>query len=436
MRKRARMLWHLLPSGLLFVAGTAAAQTRTAITGQVTDSSAQQPIAGAEVVIVGAGGATLHGARTDAAGRYVLSNLTAGDQIVRVRFVGYAPKERTVAVRDGITTTADFALTPRSLQLDQVVITGTGGVVQKRAIGNVVETLKATDVLEVAPARTVDQLVGARTPGVIVLPASGQVGTGAQVRIRGASSLSLSTDPIVYIDGVRMNSDPAQGPVQRGGGGASRLNDVNPEDIESIEIIKGPAAATLYGTEASNGVIQIITKRGRSGAAHWDFSTRQGSNWLQNPEGRAGLLYGKIPTTGAASACTPGTAGCEIFNSTCGGVACQIAGFNLYQYDAGTGHKPVFDNGRNQGYIASLNGGTDANRYYLSGAYDDDIGVVSWNWDKKFTGRANVDVQANDKLRLTGNIGYIRDRARLAQGSIDTDPFSQLVWGTPLTANP
>jgi TonB-linked SusC/RagA family outer membrane protein len=429
------MLWHLLPAGLLLFAGTAAAQTRTAITGQVTDSSAQQPLAGAEVVIVGAGGATVHGARTDAAGRYVLSNLTAGEQIVRVRFVGYAPKERTVLVRDGLTTTADFALTPRSLQLDQVVITGTGGVVQKRAIGNVVETLKATDVLEVAPARTVDQLVGARTPGVIVLPSSGQVGTGAQVRIRGASSLSLSTDPIVYIDGVRMNSDPAQGPVQRGGGGASRLNDVNPEDIESIEIIKGPAAATLYGTEASNGVIQIITKRGRSGAAHWDFSTRQGSNWLQNPEGRAGLLYGKIPATGVGSACTSGTAGCEIFNSTCGGVACQIAGFNLYQYDAATGHKPVFDNGRNQGYIASLNGGTDANRYYLSGAYDDDIGVVSWNWDKKFTGRANVDVQANDKLRLTGNIGYIRDRARLAQGSIDTDPFSQLVWGTPLTAN-
>ena len=432
MRKRARMLWHLLPGGLLFLAGTAAAQTRTAITGQVTDSSAQQPIVGAEVVIVGANGATLHGARTDGAGRYVLSNLTPGDAVVRVRFVGYAPKERTVTVREAVTTTADFALTPRSLQLDQVVITGTGGIVQKRAVGNKVETIPATDVLEVAPARTVDQLVGQRSPGVIVLPSSGQVGTGAQIRVRGAGTLSLSTDPIIYIDGVRMNNDPAQGPVQRGGGGASRINDIDPENIESIEIIKGPAAATLYGTEASNGVVQIITKRGRTGQAHWDFSTRQGTNWMQNPEGRAGYLYGRLPAN-TPNPCTGPS--CETFSSTCGGVACQIVGFNLYQYNVESGNKPIFQNGRTQGYIASLNGGTDANRYYLSGSYDDDVGVVSWNWDKKFNGRANVDVQANDKLRLQGSVGYIRDRARLAQQAIDIDPFSNLVWGTPLTAN-
>jgi TonB-linked SusC/RagA family outer membrane protein len=432
MSKRARILWYLVPTALLFLGRTATAQTgRTAIAGQVTDSSANQPLAGAEVVIVGDNGATVRGARTDASGRYVLANLTPGAQRLRVRFVGYAPKEQTVAVREGVTTTADFALTPRSLQLDQVVITGTGGAVQKRAVGNVVETLKATDVLEVAPARTVDQLVGARTPGVIVLPGSGQVGTGAQIRIRGASSLSLSNDPIIYIDGVRMNSDAAQGPVQRGGGGASRINDIDPENIESIEIIKGPAAATLYGTEASNGVVQIITKRGRPGAAHWDFSTRQGSNWLQNPEGRAGYLYGKVPAAG--NPCTG--AGCTVFSSTCSGAPCQIVGFNLYRYQTDNGFKPIFQTGRNSGYVASLNGGSEANRYFLSSSYDDDVGIVSWNWDKKFNGRANVDVQANNKLRLQGSIGYIRDRARLAQQAIDIDPFSNLVWGTPLTAN-
>ena len=433
MRKRARLLWHLLPGCLLLVAETAAAQSRTAITGQVTDSSAQQPIAGAEVVIVGAGGATLHGARTDAAGRYVLSNLTAGDVLVRVRFVGYAPKERTIAVREGVTTTADFALTPRSLQLDQVVITGTGGAVQKRAVGNVVETVKATEVVQTAAPRTVDQLVGGRTPGVIVMPSSGQVGTGPQLRIRGASSLSLSNDPIIYIDGVRMNSDvqPVVGGLQRGGGGPSRINDIDPENIESIEIIKGPAAATLYGTEASNGVVQIITKRGRAGQSRWDFSTRQGTMWLQNPEGRAGYLYGKVPAAG--NPCTD--SGCTVFSSTCSGAPCQIVGFNLYQYDVAHGNEPIFQNGRTQGYVASLSGGSQANSYFLSSSYDDDVGVVSWNWDKKFNGRANVDVQANDKLRLSGSVGYIRDRARLAQGAIDIDPFSNLVWGTPLTVN-
>src|SRR5689334_22880208 len=315
MRKRGRILWYALPCAVLFVARPGAAQTRTTISGQVTDSSAQQPVAGAEVVLLGADGAIVRGTRSDAAGRYVLANVPAGPQRVRARFVGFAPKERTVTVAEGSSTVLDFPLTPRSLQLDQVVITGTGGAVQKRAIGNVVETVQAPEVMETAPVRTVDQLVGSRTAGVIVLPSSGQVGTGAQVRIRGASSLSLSNDPIVYIDGVRMNSDAAQGPVQRGGGGASRLNDIDPEDIESIEIIKGPAAATLYGTDASNGVIQLSTKRGRNGSPHWEFSTRQGTNWLGNPEGRAGRLYGKIPS-GSTTACDADVGGCQVHSST------------------------------------------------------------------------------------------------------------------------
>jgi TonB-dependent SusC/RagA subfamily outer membrane receptor len=231
------------------------------------------------------------------------------------------------------------------------------------------------------------------------------VGTGAQIRVRSVGSLSLATDPIVYIDGVRMDANTAQGPTQRGGAGASRLNDINPEDIESIEIIKGPAAATLYGTEASNGVVQIITKRGSNSAPHWDFTTRQGTNWLANPEGRAGLLWSKDSTGKAVS-------------------------FNLYRYSIDHGTGAIFSKGRNQGYSGNLHGGNDITRYYLSSSYDDDGGVVSWNWDKKFGGRANIDIEANKKLRIEGSLGYIRDRIRLAQnGSINPDPFSNLVWG-------
>jgi TonB-dependent SusC/RagA subfamily outer membrane receptor len=332
--------------------------------------------------------------------------------------LGYALKELTLALRDGETATADFALVPRSTQLDQVVITGTGGVVQRRAVGNVIESINAAEVLEVAPVRSVEQLIGARTPGVIVLPATGQVGTGAQLRVRSVGSLSLSNDPIIYIDGVRMDANTSRGPAQRGGAGASRLNDVNPEDIESIEIIKGPAASTLYGTEASNGVVQIITKRGRTGRARWDFSTRQGTNWLANPEGRAGLLYACTATSCLESA---------------GAARGQVISFNLYRHEIENGNGPIFRNGRTQGYIGALSGGTDANRYYLSAAYDNDVGVVPWNWDKKFTARANIDAQAGSKLRLQGSVGHIRDRIRFAQGAIDIDPFSNLVWGTPRT---
>jgi TonB-dependent SusC/RagA subfamily outer membrane receptor len=211
------------------------------------------------------------------------------------------------------------------------------------------------------------------------------------------------------IDGVRMDAGASRGPGQRGGFGANRLNDISPEDIESIEVIKGPAAATLYGTEASNGVIQIITKRGRSGRAQFALMTRQGTNWLQNPEGRAGMLYMPNPAGG------------------------EPIGFNLYKHEIENGRGPIFQTGRNEGYQGSITGGTDASRYYVSATYDDDVGVVSWNWDRKFAFRTNLDVLANDKLRFQGSLGHIRDRIRLAQNDIATDPFSQLVWGTPRT---
>lgn len=412
MSKRTVTWRHLIPLAALLWGGPVAAQGASAtISGQVSDSTARSPLVGVEVFIVASGAtAPTRGARTGTNGRYTITAVPAGTFTLRVRFVGYAPKEQSVTVRDGENVSADFVLVQRSTVLDQVVITGTAGLTQRRAVGNVIESIAADSVLQIAPARSVEQLIGSRTPGMVVLPSSGQVGTGAQLRVRSVGSLSLSNDPIIYIDGVRMDANVSRGPVQRGGGGASRLNDVNPEDIESVEIIKGPAASTLYGTEASNGVVQIITKRGKSGKARFDFMTRQGTNWLANPEGRAGLLFGKD-------------------------AAGNLISFNLYQHELETGHGPIFTNGRNEGYQMSVNGGSEANRFYLSGAYDDDVGIVWWNWDKKFTGRANVDVQANDKLRIQASVSHIRDRVRLAQQAINIDPFSNLVWGSIGTMN-
>jgi len=404
MLHRKVVRWMPLVIAAFFVGRATHAQTGR-ITGQVTDTVGGRPMAGVEIQVVVAGERAQFGVRTDAAGKYTLGAAPAGTVRLRARIFGFAPKERTVTVTAGQTITVDFALSQRSIQLDQVVVTGTGGAVERRAVGNVIESINANEVLKTSAPRSVEQLIGARTPGVMVLPATGQVGTGAQIRVRSVGSLSLATDPIVYIDGVRMDANTSQGPTQRGGAGASRLNDINPEDIESIEIIKGPAAATLYGTEASNGVVQIITKRGSNSAPHWDFTTRQGTNWLANPEGRAGLLWSKDSTG-------------------------QVVSFNLYRYAIDHGTGAIFSDGHNHGYSGNLHGGNDITRYYLSTSYDDDGGVVAWNWDKKFGGRANIDVEANKKLRIEGSLGYIRDRIRLAQnGSINPDPFSNLVWG-------
>ncbi len=292
--------------------------------------------------------------------------------------------------------------------LDAVVVTGTAGGTQTRAIGNVISTVNADSILAIAPVGNVNQLVGQRTAGVMMLPGTGQVGTGSAVRIRGNSSLSLSNEPIVYIDGVRMDSDATRGPGQRGGANVSALNDIHPDDIASIEIIKGPAAATLYGTEASNGVIQIITKRGLTGAPQFDVSTRTGLNWLWNPEGRTGMRYMLDPAN-------PG----------------QVIGLNVYENERINGTGAIFGYGLLQSYSANIRGGSEAVRYFVSASRNDDVGVVDWNWDKQNAIRANVEMELSDKVQARIGTAYIEGQTRLAQGSISTDPFSNLIWSNP-----
>ena len=375
------------------------------VTGTVTDAGTGTPLEAAQVFVAG----RTTGATTNAEGRYTIANVPAGTVTLVVRRIGYAEGGRSnVTVTAGQTVTADFRLTAAVRALDEVVVTGTAGGAQKRALGNVVATVAVDSVLVKAPVGNVDQLLGSRTTGVMMLPGTGQVGTGSAVRIRGSSSLSLANEPIIYIDGVRMDSDPRRGPGQRGGSNVSALNDIHPDDIQSIEIIKGPAAATLYGTEASNGVIQIITKRGASAAPQFDLSVRNGYNWLWDPEERTGMRYMPDPDN-------PG----------------QLIGLNVYQNERVNGTGPIFGYGRLQSYSLGVRGGTDAVRYYVSGSRDDNTGVVDWNWDTQNALRANLETELSERLRLTIGTAYIEGETRLAQGSISTDPFSNLIWSNP-----
>src|SRR5690606_7714113 len=141
-------------------------------------------------------------------------------------------------------------------------------------------------------------LLGSREPGLSFARGSGNVGTGSQIRIRGVSSLSMNSQPLIYVDGVRVDNQGAAGPAIRDGRQVSKLDDFSPDQIESIEIIKGPAAATLYGTEASAGVIQIITKKGSSGSPQFDLSIRQGTTWLMDASEKIGSSWGRDPDTG------------------------------------------------------------------------------------------------------------------------------------------
>jgi len=248
-------------TGLAGAARVVWAQAGT-VSGTVVDAKTQRPLAEAVVVAEGAAGV---GARTSSRGEFRLTGLTGATARIRITRIGYQPLSQEVPVGKG---PVRIELSEFIVKLDELVVTGTAGEQARRTLGNDVGRVDVANTVQIAPPAKLQDLLSVNVPGVRVIRASGQIGAGGFSRGRGAGSLGLSNDPLVYVDGIRVNSSANQRSdafQNFSGESASRVNDLNPEEIESIEVLKGPAAATIYGTEASNGVSQIITKRGKSG---------------------------------------------------------------------------------------------------------------------------------------------------------------------------
>src|SRR2546430_547091 len=270
----------------------AAAQTTGTIRGKVTDATTGRPVDGAQLYVAGTDLGTL----SNADGQYQFS-VRAGTVELRSRRVGYATATQQVTVTPGEVTEADFSLKQAAIGLDVVVVTGTGAETEKRKLGNTVATiLPPRD----APVVNLSEQLAAREPGVAVLPSGGLTGEGARIPVPGPASLSQPTEPVVYVDGVRVDRAGGFGDfIGTGGGGSpSRLDDINPESIERIEVLKGAAAATLYGTEASSGVIQIFTKAGSRGAPRFDIVSEAGA--ISEPESRYEPNFGFARTAAQA----------------------------------------------------------------------------------------------------------------------------------------
>jgi TonB-dependent starch-binding outer membrane protein SusC len=416
---RSAILTFLFVPFLWLSAAEDAATQQATVTGQVTDARTLRPLAGAQVSLVG----TATGTLTDRDGQFSLS-VDSGTHTVRIQMLGYRTAEEEVTLASGATQNLTIQLTSEALALDQIVVTGTAGGTQRRAIGNVVATLDADGVMDRSPIRNVEQLLVGRTTGVRAQSSAGQVGTGSPVIIRGISTLTQGNDPIVYIDGVRMYSNPRDGLSQRGGANQSRLNDIHPADIESIEIIKGPAAATLYGTEASNGVIQIITKRGQDGTPQWDVSTRTGTNWMWNPQGKAGERCMTVSDEQRAQLPT-GINLAERFpdEEFLPGTYC----FNVYENERVNHTGALYGYGMLQSYNLAVRGGTDLLRYSSSISRTHDVGVVDWNWDKRTSARLNVEALLNDRLTVFAGGSYISGQTRLSERSLQTSAFHGII---------
>jgi len=378
------------------------------VAGSVIDAITRMPVEAAQVQVMKGTAEAL----TDVLGRFAIGHLPPDRITLLVRRVGYQPLTDTVRVGDH---RLRLYLQPAAVPMDVVVVTGTPAGSESRAIGNAVTSTKVSDVLEHAPVADVQDVLARRVPGITIMPTNGNVGSGAMIRIRGVTSMFLPNDPLVYVDGARVDNDPRAGPYIRGGPDVSRLGDFTPQEIASIDVIKGPAAATLYGTEASRGVVQIFTHRGVEGPPRWTFTMRQGANWFEDPEERLNWVYAKDPSTGG------------------------LDSVNLYQQEADAG-RPIFHTGQPQSYALSVSGGTPTVRYYVSGEAGRDVGVVTYDWRNRTSGRANISVYPSNKLDIQANLGYVRNDMRLGQMTatgteIGYDIMTQMAWGTPLTVN-
>ena len=415
-----------------------AAAAQGILTGRVTAQGSNEPVAEGRVIVIG----TSLFATTNAEGRYTIRNVPSGLQSVRVLRVGFAEQKKSVEITTGQTSTLDFQLATVAIKLAEVVTTATG---TERTVtqGNSIAQIDAAELTKTKPITSIGDLLTARAPGVQVMP-NNMTGASVRVRIRGTSSLSLSNDPIYIIDGVRMTSDNGSQSIGIGGTTFSRVGDINPQDIENIEVVKGPSAATLYGTDAANGVIVITTKRGRAGKARWNVFAENGIIKDRNTYPTAYTLFGHTPAAPTVSK--------QCFLSQIASGACvkdSLLSFNLWSDPETT----PLGTGQRQQYGVSASGGNEGVTYFVSGGYEKELGVYTipefdrqrldsmgvnilpeWlrpNALEKQNVRVNLMSAMSPTLDVQTSAGFIHSNQRLPQTDNNTTGLASSAYGGP-----
>jgi TonB-dependent SusC/RagA subfamily outer membrane receptor len=251
------------------------AQDRTEIKGRVTDAGDKQEVVGATVSATSLTNKTVKGAVTSRKGEFSITGLEAGKYRVTVKAIGYKNYEQTLEIAQGAVSELAIALAPDALRSEEVIVTGNAGLpTSKLRLGNAIGLISEKDI-DNTPTRSVGQLLDARTTGVQIWNSSGLLGATPQIQLRGVGNLNGNSAPLIFIDGVRItntNTNETGSVDGRDGQSVSTLNFINPADIERVEILKGASAATLYGSDAANGVIQIFTKSGANATSPLSFS--------------------------------------------------------------------------------------------------------------------------------------------------------------------
>ena len=383
----------------------AAQQPTGSIVGRVVDQGTQRAVVGVQIYLAG----TTRRAFSDQKGEFRLDNVAPGPVEVRARMIGYATAARQLTVAAGDTVRADVALSASAVALEEVVITATGAE-RSREEGNQIQKVDAGKVVQQATPNTLTDLLNARAPGVEVLASGGTTGSGTRVRIRGSNSVTLSNEPVLIVDGVRVENGAASASVGVGGQTPSRLNDFSPEDLESVQIVGGPSASVLYGTDAANGVIQLQMKRGKPGPTRWEVSSERGNihDMGTYPANYTGL-------TSLDSVCT-------LTRAAAG--ACAIA--SVRTFNPIMVHSP-FQTGHHTGFNLAASGGSEQTTFYVAGHYTREDGVYQVNQERTVNLVANLHQQTRSNLDFQATAIYASGQLRLPDN--DNDVFGVLSSG-------
>jgi TonB-linked SusC/RagA family outer membrane protein len=385
-RRSVRRVLTIAPILVLAVASAAGAQGT--ITGRVLADVSNEPLADVRLIVVG----TNASATTSQDGKYKLGNLRAGNVDVQVLRVGYTSQKKTVTVTAGSETVIDFRMALAVVKLQEIVTTATGQQ-RKVELGNALATISASKLVEETPIRNMGDLLTARAPSVSVTPGN-YTGAGSTVRIRGLSSISNSGPPIYIVDGIRISAGDGIG-LTGGGASTSRLNDILPQDIEDIEIVKGPSAATLYGTNAANGVVVITTKRGKAGRTNWNVQSELGTLDDRNEYPNTYANWGHAPGSTTAVRCTLWT----ISDKSC--ISDSLTSANIL---ATPGLSPIALGNRNLNSVQA-SGGAELVRFFTTATLENETGPLKM---------PDFSIQRLDSLRVPIRDEWIRPSNRQA----------------------
>jgi TonB-linked SusC/RagA family outer membrane protein len=430
-RRMRAAFWVGAAVGFTCAALPAAAQQRGTIRGVVTDATTLSPIVGAHLAVVGTRVATL----TDREGSYTLANVPIGGVQVRARMLGYTSVLLAVTVGVDEPAVVDLTLSPSVILLDEIVVTGAGGETQRKQLGNTIAKIDAKTI-ENAPVQTFSEAIAAREPGVQILPSTGLAGEGARIRIRGNASLSQNNEPVVYVDGVRIDNGGGFTYADAGGAGTpSRLDDINPEVIDRVEILKGAAAATLYGSEANAGVIQIFTKKGSAGRPRFSFRVEQAITNYPRSANKALAGFARYATDAeciAAETPTRGT-GAPTACRTVIGVAERLSAIfgetvTPYQVFEKDFINELFGTGYGATYSGSVTGGGETAVYHVAARFASENGPIDVARLDPLAGTRDLNRKAQGSASLSL---FPRERFQLRVGALYTDVHHE----TPNNAN-